>query len=161
MITKDDVVYIAGPMTGLPELNYPAFNAMEKWLKEMYQCKVLNPARQPDGLTYQEYMRRAYIDIDNATAVFFLHGWKNSRGAKNEYARACRHNKKRFFQGKLRIEKERVRVKKGKVFVCLNCGELFPGDHFFCDGCKKKLNTQDRSGYLLASIYNKKRPVVK
>lgn len=159
MISKTDTVYISGPMTGLPSLNYPAFNETEKWLKQEFGCSVLNPARQPDGMTYQEYMRLAYADLDQASAVFFLRGWKKSRGAKNEYARACRHDKRRFFQGKLRIEKERVRSHKGRSFICLNCGELFSGDHFFCDECKKKLNTMDKSGKLLASIYNKKMPL--
>lgn len=38
------VAYISGPMSGLPELNYPAFFAAEDRVKDQYS-KVLNPAR--------------------------------------------------------------------------------------------------------------------
>ena len=38
------IVYIAGPMTGLPDLNYPAFNAAEEALTAAGHA-VLNPAR--------------------------------------------------------------------------------------------------------------------
>ena len=48
-------IYIAGPMTGLPEFNRPNFHLMATRLeKEGYS--VLNPAVLPDGLTQAEYM---------------------------------------------------------------------------------------------------------
>lgn len=160
MITAQDTVYIAGPMAGLPNLNYPAFNETEKWLKQEFGCSVLNPARQPDGMTYQEYMRLAYADLDQASAVFFLRGWKKSRGAYNEYIRACRKEKRRYFQStQPKPKTQRIRSVKEKTFICLYCEKTFPGDHFFCQKCRKTLNTMDRSGKLLASIYNKKMPL--
>ncbi len=45
VITKNDIVYVAGPMTGLAKHNYPAFHRMEQKLKARFQCTVLNPAR--------------------------------------------------------------------------------------------------------------------
>jgi len=54
------------------------------WRNTPVRTAYLNPARQPDGLTYQEYMRRALADLKQATAVVFLRGWEQSRGALYE-----------------------------------------------------------------------------
>ncbi|HEJ4249643.1 TPA: DUF4406 domain-containing protein [Pseudomonas aeruginosa] len=34
-------VYLAGPMTGLPDFNYPAFNAEEKRIRALEQIAAL------------------------------------------------------------------------------------------------------------------------
>ena len=86
-----DTVYIAGPMSGLPDFNYPAFRAAEKLIRERYGCRVLNPARQPDGLEYDEYMRRGCADVVSATVVIVLPGWQKSKGAQEEMACAAIH----------------------------------------------------------------------
>lgn len=83
-ITHDDIVYISGPMTGMPDCNRTAFDATEQWLVDNIGCGVLNPARWPDGWEYGHYMRRAYIDLCHATAVVLLPGWAGSRGALTE-----------------------------------------------------------------------------
>lgn len=83
-ITSDDVVYISGPMTGLPDYNRWAFNATDRWLRNNIGCSILNPARHPGGLEYGEYMRRAYRDLTMASAVVLLPGWESSRGALAE-----------------------------------------------------------------------------
>lgn len=44
----DRKVYIAGPMTGLPEFNYPTFFAAEEYLRS-HGAKVMNPAVLPKG----------------------------------------------------------------------------------------------------------------
>lgn len=76
-------VYIAGPMTGLPEHNYPAFNAAEKALaREGFH--VLNPAHN-EANDWLGYMRRALAQIINADIVFFLRGWRKSKGASMEH----------------------------------------------------------------------------
>lgn len=79
-------VYIAGPMSGLPDFNYPAFFAAEKALREAgYQ--PINPARSEgrDGCkTWQDYMRAALRDVADADGVALLPGWHNSRGAAAE-----------------------------------------------------------------------------
>lgn len=79
-------VYISGPMTGLPEYNFPAFFAMARKLKAR-GFSVLNPAAWPARETYEEYLR---FDIDMmiryADAVVFLDGWEKSRGARAEMA---------------------------------------------------------------------------
>lgn len=84
-LSRDDIVYIAGPMSGCKLFNYPAFFAMEGLLKKEFGCKVLNPARQPNGLTYEEYMKRAFEDVRKASVVVMLNNWTLSDGAQREY----------------------------------------------------------------------------
>ena len=84
-LSRDDIVYIAGPMSGCKLFNYPAFFAMEGMLKKEFGCKVLNPARQPNGLAYEEYMKRAFEDVRKASVVVMLNNWTLSDGAQREY----------------------------------------------------------------------------
>lgn len=88
MFNADDVVYVAGPMTGLPMLNYLEFYGWAGLIKKEFGCRVLNPARHENGLEYEEYMRRAFFDLECATAVVFLHGWDCSGGATRELIKA-------------------------------------------------------------------------
>ena len=80
-------VYIAGPMSGLPNFNRAAFNHahFHLWSKGHI---VLNPARLPDGLTQAEYMDICLSMLRCADAVFMLRGWEKSAGAVAEYALA-------------------------------------------------------------------------
>jgi uncharacterized protein DUF6378/uncharacterized protein DUF4406 len=83
-------VYIAGPMTGLEDFNFPAFHvAAAAWRAEGWD--VVNPAEAFDGVTDLPY--RAYVDYDMAalqrcTAIAMLPGWDRpgSRGAVWERA---------------------------------------------------------------------------
>ncbi len=85
MFNKTDVVYLGGPMTGKRMFNYPKFYGFAALIEKEYGCTVLNPARQPNGLTYEEYLRRAMADVQQATAVVMLDGWIYSNGATSEY----------------------------------------------------------------------------
>ena len=77
-------IYLSGPMSGLPENNYPAFHAAERALVERGH-DVINPARPaPDGWTWLDFMRRAIRDLSTADAVATLPGWAHSRGARVE-----------------------------------------------------------------------------
>lgn len=74
-------VYISGPMTGLPDFNYPAFFAAEDDLKAIGH-DVINPAREGDGdWGWLEFMRRALVDISQADAIHLLDDWEKSKGA--------------------------------------------------------------------------------
>ncbi len=104
--------YIAGPMRGIPEYNYPAFMAAAELLRKL-EWKVYNPAEMdieadPDddwtslSLAQQELhhtacniRRFAVRDIrvllhklraENGDAIFVLPGWENSMGALAETA---------------------------------------------------------------------------
>ncbi len=87
-LAQRDVVYLSGPMTGQPEFNKPAFDAMQTFLVMSVGCSVLSPARHPDGWDYADYMRRAMADLLVATAVVVLPGADKSRGARYEIATA-------------------------------------------------------------------------
>jgi len=85
MSTALPKLYIAGPMTGLPEFNYPAFDAAAQQLRQAgYQ--VVNPAE--DGLPldapWDHHLRLAIARLMGCQAVATLPGWRNSKGARLE-----------------------------------------------------------------------------
>lgn len=80
-------VYVAGPMTGLPELNRPAFFAAEAHLMSL-GAQVMNPAILPNGWSHEAYMRIAIPMLMECEAVAFLPGWQQSSGARREFTRA-------------------------------------------------------------------------
>ena len=79
-------IYISGPMTGLPDHNYPAFNAAEaQW--EARGWTVRNPARNFGGdenRKREEYMRLDFEHLLEVDAIALLPGWQDSRGARAE-----------------------------------------------------------------------------
>jgi hypothetical protein len=83
-------VYIAGPMTGMADWNFPAFHAAAAaWRAAGWT--VINPAEAFNGDTTLPY--RAYVESDMAAlrtchAIAMLPGWDrpNSRGAVWERA---------------------------------------------------------------------------
>ena len=83
-------LYIAGPMTGLPENNYPAFHQAAGELRAA-GYRVLNPAENPEPCrnpTWQDWMRAALAQLIQADAIATLDGWNESRGATVEVALA-------------------------------------------------------------------------
>jgi hypothetical protein len=81
-------IYIAGPMTGLPDYNYPAFHAAEKVLASSPEWIVLNPAKNFAGrqdLERPVYLNAAIEQLLGAQAIYMLPGWQNSPGARMEY----------------------------------------------------------------------------
>lgn len=80
-------VYIAGPMTGVAELNRPAFFAAEEYLKGQGAI-VMNPAVLPDGFEHHQYMMIAIVMLMQCEMAAFLPGWKESKGAQAEHTRA-------------------------------------------------------------------------
>lgn len=77
--------YIAGPMTGLPDYNYPAFHEAEAWIREhLGHGEIINPATEFNGdqtLPREVYLRRALENVARADALFLLPGWQSSQGA--------------------------------------------------------------------------------
>ena len=76
--------YIAGPMTGLPDFNYPAFNAMAAKLRAQGH-HVENPAEAVECDSWEAYMRLAIAQLVTCDTIVLLLGWGDSRGAKIEY----------------------------------------------------------------------------
>lgn len=79
---KKKVIFISGPITGVPEY-YKAFEAMEDELSALGYIP-LSPSRLPTGMTYEQYMRICFAMIDSADAVIFLEDYENSTGSKLE-----------------------------------------------------------------------------
>ena len=79
-------LYVAGPMSGYLECNYPAFGFAAKKLEEA-GYEVVNPAlisAGQEGTHYVDHLRedlRAMLDCD---AVATLENWWESTGARNE-----------------------------------------------------------------------------
>ncbi|GGP37445.1 hypothetical protein GCM10009347_01770 [Shewanella algicola] len=80
-------VYIAGPMSGLPDCNRPAFNLAAQVQKSLTHI-VLNPATLPAGLSEPEYMQIGITMLMCADMVYMLDGWEQSHGARAEHALA-------------------------------------------------------------------------
>lgn len=93
--------YLAGPMRGIPEFNFPAFYAAAAVLRER-GYEVWSPAENDvheDGFDptkdvaqpMRHYMKRDLPAVLNADFVAVLPGWENSQGATLEVtvARAC------------------------------------------------------------------------
>lgn len=99
-------IYLAGPMRGIEEFNFPAFHSVERWLKRKGWTEIINPAKHdeengfdPTGLTGNEDLSDLGFDLREALAwdldqvarsthLFLLNGWENSSGARAEYALA-------------------------------------------------------------------------
>lgn len=83
------IVYIAGPMTGIEDFNYPAFRTAESELgKRGIEC--LNPADSEQHndtgkpQAWDWYMRHALRMVTQSDAICLLPGWEQSRGAQIE-----------------------------------------------------------------------------
>lgn len=75
-------IYLAGPCTGLPEFNYPAFHAEAARLRQL-GYHVENPAENaaPACGTWAGYMRLALAQLVTCETIALLPGWLASRGA--------------------------------------------------------------------------------
>lgn len=100
-------VYIAGPMTGIPQFNFPAFDAAANALRER-GLEVISPAElddevdraaamaSPDGsaLSYGQGVKKTWgeflardvklISDGGIEGIYVLPGWERSRGARLE-----------------------------------------------------------------------------
>jgi hypothetical protein len=79
-------VYIAGPMTGLLHLNFPAFHGEAARLRYLGH-EVLNPAEiNPDTTAkWRDCMAADIKALVDCQAISMLPGWRNSRGARIEH----------------------------------------------------------------------------
>lgn len=88
MTDKKKVIYIAGPITGVEEYWKPFEKAEEDLIALGYI--PLSPARLPQGMTNEKYMRICFALIDSADAVLVLDHSKYSEGVQVEWG-YCRY----------------------------------------------------------------------
>lgn len=82
------MIYISGPMTGLPDLNFPAFHAAAAKLRAAGH-QVVNPAELDAAdagkvMEWADYLRRDIKTLMDCKAVALLPNWEQSRGAQLE-----------------------------------------------------------------------------
>lgn len=83
------VIYLSGPMTGLPEYNYPLFHKVAAELRALGHV-VYNPAEFPHKGPLDNFpIRKAFAEhckfiCEEADTIVLLPGWKKSKGATTE-----------------------------------------------------------------------------
>lgn len=107
-------IYLAGPMRGIAEFNFPAFRSASAFLRDIVGWEVFSPAEKDEEVHDQNFskqfktgeeanianaeskgfsLRRALGDdtawiCSHADGVAMLPGWEKSRGAQAEVALA-------------------------------------------------------------------------
>lgn len=82
-------IYIAGPMTGIEDHNYPAFREAARELKSAGYT-VCDPSRHEvdDPSDWHQWMRAGLEALSGCDGLATLEGWKGSLGASIEVAMA-------------------------------------------------------------------------
>ena len=81
------MIYISGPMTGLPDNNREAFARAATMLRaDPRFTEVISPAEldHAPGATWADFMRRDIEELVKCDAIYLLDGRKTSRGAQLE-----------------------------------------------------------------------------
>ena len=78
-------VYVAGPMTGIADFNFPEFNAEAEALRAQ-GLSVLNPADHGIvvGANWADYLRHDIAGLASCERIHLLRGWSKSKGAQLE-----------------------------------------------------------------------------
>lgn len=79
------MIYVAGPMSGLPGLNFDNFHRVAKNLREA-GFTVINPAEiNPDlNADWCDCMIEDIKQLKHCKSIFMLKGWQDSDGAQIE-----------------------------------------------------------------------------
>lgn len=87
--SRKNRIYIAGPMSGIPEHNFPAFNAAAESLRAA-GWHVENPADHGaiEGAEWSDYLRYDIACLATCEAIALLPGWHKSKGACLEFSLA-------------------------------------------------------------------------
>lgn len=102
--TANKKIYVAGPMSGYPEFNFPAFFSTSERLRSE-GWTVFNPAEKEgetlskesrktgdsvlaaeQGFNFREVYAWDVLNVIEADAIYMLPGWEQSPGARGEHA---------------------------------------------------------------------------
>jgi Domain of unknown function (DUF4406) len=88
--SRENRIYVAGPMTGLPEFNFPAFHSATAELRGQ-GLQVVNPAEHGivEAAEWADYLHFDLGRLASCSAIYLLPGWSKSRGAALEAV--CAH----------------------------------------------------------------------
>lgn len=83
-------IYICGPMTGIPDLNFPLFHAEAARLRTL-GYEVINPVEiNPDpAAKWNACMRADIAQLVTCDAIHMLPNWEMSKGASLEHHIGC------------------------------------------------------------------------
>lgn len=111
------IIYLAGPMAGYDEHNFPAFNEKAAELRRkghiVYNPAELEPDEYKRRIAYEEaaafhnasYRRCLGIELEwitaNAEAIYHLKGWEHSKGANAEHVAGRAVGCKFFYEATL------------------------------------------------------------
>lgn len=112
------IIYIAGPMSGLPNNNWEVFfNKEQQLIKAGWH--VINPARMdkdagilPEAMgeySYEDCARRDIQVLKTCNAIYMLSGWQHSKGACWERALAYSWGISRYYEVP-RADKEMLKI---------------------------------------------------
>lgn len=78
-------IYISGPMTGIPEFNFPAFHTEAARLRTL-GYEVVNPAEINPDVTMDWHMclRKDIVELVQCDAIALMDGWQASSGVHLE-----------------------------------------------------------------------------
>ena len=104
MKTKRPKIYIAGPMRGLPDFNYPKFNQYAEAHRAV-GWYVANPVEigadygTPEQINADPALLAAVMAaeihaLETCDAIYLLDGWHKSEGARKELATAIAYGLK-------------------------------------------------------------------
>jgi hypothetical protein len=83
------IFYLSGPMSDMPDLNFPAFNEATGRLR-MLGLQVVNPAElgEAPGWKWRDYLKRDLSLLMLCDGIIMLPGWEKSKGARLEHHNA-------------------------------------------------------------------------
>ena len=76
-------IYLSGPMTGIPENNFPAFHYWAAKLR-IDGYEVVSPAEIQEASTWELCLRSDLREMCTCDAIALMPGWEGSKGANLE-----------------------------------------------------------------------------
>ena len=110
-IRAGTVVYIAGPMTGMPDYNRSEFLSAEDFFAQE-GALVLNPARLPLGMPDSAYMPICLAMLNQADVIAILPGWQESMGSLAEMFFATKQRKEFLYLKHAEQQPNGVKIEK-------------------------------------------------